>query len=61
MQTCGTSTAVIESPIDRQKCTAEIFVVKGDRYSLLGKATAENLGLLHVGPEPACTISAVDV
>ena len=56
LQTKGAFTAEVVSPVNGKRCTADIVVVEGEGRSLLGKSTAEQLGLLRVGPD-TCTIS----
>ena len=54
-------TADILMPVNKAKAVAEFTVVEGDGRSLLGKATAEELVLLRVGPKTgAYTVSESD-
>ncbi|CAK8692680.1 uncharacterized protein LOC143462177 [Clavelina lepadiformis] len=55
----GTFEAVATSDASGKKCEAEFVVVSCDGTSLLGKKSAEELGLLHVGPFPQ-VVSNVD-
>ena len=59
MRTRGTFTAEIILPVNGATCIADLVVVDRDGRSLLGKTTAEKLGLLRVGPETTCAVSDV--
>ena len=50
IQTIGTFECKIECSVTKQSCLSKFMVVKCSGRSILGKATAERLNLLRVGP-----------
>ena len=56
LPTLGTFTASVESSDSKTMCEADFVVIEGDGRSLLCRNTAEELGLLHIGPSHVNTV-----
>ena len=57
LPTLGTLTADVTLSGSSNGCTADFVVVKGNGRTLLGRGTAEELGVLHIGPFQANNLS----
>ena len=57
LPTLGTFTADVMLSGSSNGCTADFVVVKGNGRTLLGRGTAEKLGVLHIGPFHANNLS----
>ena len=59
--TMGTFTVEVISKDTKLRCVADFVVMNGEGHRLLGRDTAECLGLLHVGPVQINLVNISDV